>query len=197
MILSEQTQIASAALPVTEFRDHLKLGRGFTDDDIQNDGLERMLRAAIATIEARTGKVILRRSFLWTLTAWRGVLREELPRAPVTAITGLRIVDPDGTVNVIDPARYHLEADTHRPHLSTGGRGLPTVPVGGRIEVDFEAGFATSWAAVPADIAQAVMLLAAHYHDNRGVTGQGDLLPEGIAALLQPYRGFRLFGRRF
>ena len=54
MMLVEQTTVPTAALPVAEFKDHLRLGTGFADDGVQDDVLEAYLRAAIATIEART-----------------------------------------------------------------------------------------------------------------------------------------------
>jgi len=56
MMLVEQTSVPSAALPVTEFKDHLLLGTGFTGASVQDPVLENYLRAAISAIEARTGK---------------------------------------------------------------------------------------------------------------------------------------------
>ena len=50
MMLVEQTTVPTAALPVAEFKDHLRLGTGFADDGVQDDVLETYLRAAIATI---------------------------------------------------------------------------------------------------------------------------------------------------
>lgn len=197
MILVEQTEVPSANWPVAAFREHLRLGTGFADDAAQDALLERLLRAAAAAVERRTGKALLTRSFRWTLEAWRGVWREELPVAPVSAITAIAIVDPDGAPAAIDPARYRLEPDSHRPMVSFGGQGLPTVPVAGRIEIDFEAGYGTDWDAVPADLAQAVFLLAAHYHENRHAAADAlSTIPHGVEALIAPFRPMRLFGRR-
>ena len=197
MMLVEQTQVPPANWPVAEFRDHLRLGTGFSDDTVQDAILDRLLKAAVAVIERRTGKALMRRSFLWTLTAWRGAQREELPVAPVNAITALRIIDPDGTIHVIPPESYRLEPDTHRPMLSARGLGLPVVPVSGRIEVDFDAGFGATWAEVPADLATAVFLLAAHYHETRVEAGEAmTSMPHGVEALVAPFRPIRLFGRR-
>ena len=111
MILEEQAPVPLAELPVTEFRAHLKLGTGFSDDAAQDSVLEPILRSALAAIEARTSKVILARSFCWKLVSWRGVLKEEFPVAPVNAITQLRIMEPGGGVQVIAPERYRLERD--------------------------------------------------------------------------------------
>ena len=56
MMLIEETAVPLAALPLAEFKAHLRLGTGFADDDIQDPVLESFLRAAMAAIEARTGK---------------------------------------------------------------------------------------------------------------------------------------------
>ncbi len=196
MMLVEETGVPSAAWPVAAFRDHLRLGTGFADDAVQDALLERLLKAASGAVERRTGKVLLERSFLWTLNAWRGHAKEELPVAPVTAVTELRIVDPDGGVSVISPLAYGLEPDTHRPMLAARALGLPTVPVGGLAEVAFDAGFAPDWAGVPDDLAQAVFLLAAHFHENRHAVAGGSSLPQSVEALIVPWRPMRLFGRR-
>ena len=57
MMLIEETAIADAALPVDQFKAHLRLGTGFAEDNVQDEVLKGFLRAAIAAIEARTGKV--------------------------------------------------------------------------------------------------------------------------------------------
>ncbi|MEM0945813.1 MAG: head-tail connector protein [Pseudomonadota bacterium] len=196
MMLVEETGVPTAAWPVAAFRDHLRLGTGFADEAVQDAVLERLLRAASGAVERRTGKVLLERSFLWTLNAWRGYAKEELPVGPVTSITELRILSADGVVSVISPVAYGLEPDTHRPVLAARSLGLPTVPVGGLAEIAFDAGFAADWSGVPDDLAQAVFLLAAHYHENRHETAGGATMPHGVEALIAPWRPMRLFGRR-
>ena len=81
MMLVEQTTVPSGALPVADFKDHLRLGTGFADDGVQDNVLESYLRASMAAIEARTGKVLITRTFSWTLTGWRELCRQALPVA--------------------------------------------------------------------------------------------------------------------
>ncbi|MEY2961928.1 MAG: hypothetical protein RLZ60_1758, partial [Pseudomonadota bacterium] len=71
MMLVEQTTVPLAALPVAEFKGHLRLGSGFADDGLQDGVLVAALRAAIAAIEARTGKILIQRDFSWTVYRWR------------------------------------------------------------------------------------------------------------------------------
>ncbi len=194
MMLVEQTTVPTAALPVAEFKDHLRLGTGFADDGVQDDVLVAYLRAAIATIEAQTGKALIQRAFSWTLTAWRDLAAQALPIAPVQSITALTVVDRLGAEEVVDPSRYTLEPDLHRPRLVSTGYTLPVIPVGGSAVIAFDAGFGASWAEIPADMAQAVMMLAAQYYENRG-TAPGEVeMPFGVRSLLARYRPVRLFG---
>ncbi|MEL6435120.1 MAG: hypothetical protein AAFQ28_15125, partial [Pseudomonadota bacterium] len=86
MMLIEETAVPQAALPVDEFKSHLRLGTGFSDGDVQDVLLESYLRAAIAAVEARTGKILIVRSFSWTLTRWREPDVQSLPVAPVSEI---------------------------------------------------------------------------------------------------------------
>jgi uncharacterized phiE125 gp8 family phage protein len=197
MMLMEQTQMATAALPVAEFRDHMRLGTGFDDDGVQDGALETFLRVAIAAVEGRTGKVLISRDFLYTLRAWRDLGAQVLPVAPVTAINSFVIVDRTGAETTIDAAKYMLEQDMQRPRLVSTGFVLPQIPVAGEARIAFTAGFATRWGDLPADLAQAVFLLAAHYYEHRHETAVGEaLMPFGVRTLLERYRTLRLFGGR-
>ncbi|WP_371169693.1 head-tail connector protein [Aliiroseovarius sp. 2305UL8-7] len=198
MMLVEQTTVPGTALPVAQFKDHLRLGTGFADDGVQDQVLETYLRAAMAAIEARTGKILLSRAFTWTLTAWRDLAAQALPVAPVSQITSLTITDRLGGTELIADSRYLLEVDLHRPRLVSTGICLPAIPVGGQVVIGFDAGFGAGWSDMPADIAQAVMMLAAHYYENRSDAGGGSMgrsqLPSDVAQLIQTYRTVRLFG---
>jgi len=195
MMLVELTTVPGAVLPVADFKNHLRLGTGFSDDGLQDVVLESYLRAAMAAIEARTGKILITRSFTWSLTAWRDLASQALPVAPVSAITGLTITDRLGVDDVIDPARYLLEQDMHRPRLVSVSVCLPAIPVAGAAVIAFDAGFGAAWADIPPDLAQAVFLLAASYYENRSDASPGGAsMPGGVASLIQRYRTVRLFG---
>ncbi len=195
MMLVEQTTVATESLPVTEFKDHLRLGTGFADDGVQDAVLESYLRASLAAIEARTGKVLLARSFSWTLTSWRDLARQSLPVAPVAAITEVRIIDKDGNETVVSPDVYRLEPDAHRPRIVSVSSQLPVIPPHGQVEVHFDAGYGALWGDLPPDLGQAVFLLAAHYYENRSAMAAGEVaMPFGVSLLIDRYRTVRLFG---
>ncbi|HET7410295.1 MAG TPA: hypothetical protein VFJ13_08835 [Paracoccaceae bacterium] len=190
MLLKE---VAPAALaPVLgEFAAHLRLGLGFADDGAEDALLERYLGAAIAAVEARTGQALLARQFVLQAAGWdrRGHL--VLPVGPVASVDVIRFVRSDGSVT-LDPAQWAVGPGTSRQRLTgPGGGALPAVPSGALVELEFTAGHADAWAGVPGALRQAVLMLAAHYHENRhGDAGDG--LPPAVAALLGAYRPARL-----
>jgi len=59
-MLIEETNIPDAVLPLAAFKAHLRMGTGFSDTSLQDAVLGRFLRAALAAVEGRTGKVLAR-----------------------------------------------------------------------------------------------------------------------------------------
>lgn len=193
MMLIEETTVPDAALPVAEFKAHLRTGTGFGEDTLQDEVLKSFLRAAVAAIEARTGKVLISRAFSWTLTAWRDRTGQALPVAPVTAVTRVALMDAADVETEIPLGELRLERDSQRPRLRSSGTLLPMVPVGGSVRIEFDAGFAATWGGLAADLGQAVLLLAAHYYEYRDETSLGDgCMPFGVTSLIQRYRTMRL-----
>ena len=194
MMLSEVTPVPQAVLPAAEFKDHLRLGTGFADDGAQDALVENYLRAALAAVEGRIGKALIARDYLLELNGWRWPDTQAFPVAPVGAVVSVTVKDRDGVPDLIDPARYRLEKDAHRPKIVATGALLPGIPVGGVAEVVFTAGFGPAWADVPVDLAQAVFLLAAQYHENRHEAGDRMAMPFGVTALIERWRTVRVLG---
>lgn len=195
MLLTEQTAVPGAALPLQEFKDHLRLGTGFADDTVQDLLAESYLRAAMSTIEGRTGKAMIARDFLLRLNYWRDDLSQSLPMAPVSAITALTLRDAAGLATVIGTDRYRLVPDLHRPKIAGRGTGLPGIPADGSAEITFTAGFGLGWNDVPGDLAQAVFLLAADFHENRHEgSSLRTALPPVVRGLIARWRTVRVLG---
>ncbi len=194
-MLVEETPIPAAAVPVDALKAHLRLGTGFADDAVQDTVLESFLRAAIAAVEGRTGKILISREFSWTLMEWRDPMGQILPVAPISAILDLRTTDVDGNETPLPADRVVLAQNTHRPKLLPKGGALPAMPPKGSITVTFSAGFAPEFTALPDDLAQAVLMLAAHYYENRNaVDVPMGSMPFGVAALTERYKNIRIVG---
>lgn len=196
MLLTEETDVPVEALPVQAMKDHLRIGTGFSDDGMQDGLITGQLRAAIATIEARTGKALLARRFRLRLDRWNeGRGGQALPVAPVAALISVVIEAADGTVQAVDPASYRLVQDMSRPRIVAAAGRLPTLPEGGVADIVFDAGFGAAWANVPADLGQAVLLLAAeHYETRHDAGGTRSALPMAVHALIERWRTVRILG---
>jgi len=198
MMLVELTAPLSEALPVAGLRTHLRLGTGFeiAEDEAETAALAGYLRAAIATIEARTGKVLLTRRFRLRLDRWREDDAQPLPLAPVAAVEAVEIEDASGTATALAARSWRLVSDLHRPLLRGRAGFLPGISEGGAAVITFSAGFGPAWSAVPADLAQAIMLLAARYHEDRSFEGTEAAIPFGVSALIERWRAVRILGGR-
>lgn len=194
-MLTELTTVPQGALPVQGLKDHLRLGSGFADDGMQDGLIEAYLRAAIAMIEGRIGKALIARRFALVLETWRSLDEQALPVAPVSALVSLTVTDAAAMSVVLPANRYRLVPDSHRPKLVAVGVLLPQIPSDGQAEIVFDAGFGAAWSAVPADLAQAVLLLAADFHEHRHDAGDRPVgLPLVVQALIERWRTVRVLG---
>lgn len=195
MMLSEVTTVPDAALPVEEFKAHLRLGSGFGTDSVQDAVLVSFLRAAVTAVEARTSKVLFEREFMAGFMTWREADAQALPVAPVSLVSNVVLVDRSGVRTEVDAGAYWLERDPHCPRVRSVGARLPAVPYAGMAEVVLTAGFGAAWGDIPADLRQAVLLLAAHYYEYRDETALSEgCMPFGVASLIERYRVVRLYG---
>lgn len=197
-MLVDLTAPAANALPVAVLRDHLRLGAGFeiAEDPAETAALAGFLRAAIATIEARTGKVLLARQFRLRLDDWRDPRGQPLPMAPVSAVETVGIDDGTGRVLSVGPEGWSLQPDLQRPVLLPRSGYLPPVPEAGFVTIVFQAGFGPTWSDVPPDLAQAVLLLAARYYEDRSFEGTQAAMPFAVSGLIERWRSVRVLGGR-
>jgi len=193
MYVMDETELPMSALPMAEFRAHLRLGTGFAEDSLQDSVLEGFLRAALAAVEARCSKVLIARVLTWRMSEWRNQQAEVLPVAPVVSIEAVRLLDGAELPTEVAATAYRLERDAHRPVLRASGTCLPAPVRGGQVEIVATAGYAAAWSDVPADLRQAVLLLAAHYYEYRNETAlSGGCMPFGVTSLIARYRPVRV-----
>lgn len=182
---------APAAEPVTlaEARAHLRLDA--TEEDTL---LGALLVAARTALEAATRRALLSQSWRLTMDDWPAP-PVELPLAPVLTVDAVKVVTIGGSMLTIDPAFYEVDAAGTPPRLAAR-RGqawpMPATRLAG-IAVDFTAGYGSP-AEVPPPLRQAVLMLVAHWFENREpvAVGAGAELPMMVAALIAPYRRLHL-----
>lgn len=195
MNLTELTTVPDSALPLQAFKNQLRLGTGFGEDTLQDAVLNGVLRAAIAAIEGRVGKALVARQFKLRIEDWQSLDEQTLPVAPVSAVASVTLVDQANVNTALVTTSYRLVPDTHRPKVAAVGVLFPAVPSYGHVDVVFSAGFGADWTFVPADLSQAVLILAAVYYEERHDNApQSGALPHAVLALIERWRTVRLLG---
>lgn len=192
MMMVELTAVPSAALPIADLSDHLRLASGFADDGSQDMQLEGCLRSALAAIEARINKALFRRQFVLTLMGWASADWHPLPLAPVVQIDAVALIGRDGTTELANLDTCMIQPDIHRPLIVATGARLPSPGIGGSIEVTFTAGFSDDWDGVPADLKHGLLALAAEFYDQHANPAR-QMSPH-VMGLIEPYRHLRVGG---
>jgi uncharacterized phiE125 gp8 family phage protein len=145
--------------------------------------LEQAAATAFAVCEAFTGHVLIARDWQLVVPARAGWAA--LPVQPVTAITRVEGLSADGSASVLPAEAYAVD-------LGADGTGWVQVlqpGSAGRLRITLRAGMAETWEALPAPLAQGMVLLIAHLFANGDAGGEP---PAAVAALWRPWRRLRL-----
>jgi uncharacterized phiE125 gp8 family phage protein len=139
--------------------------------------------------------VLITQSWTLSLDAWPGDGAVTLPLRPVAEVGAVRVTAAGGAVTTVPAESYIVDRASLPPRLLPAAAPLPRPGVAALgIAIDFTAGFGAA-AAVPAPIRQALLLLVAHWYENREPAAEdrhGAELPPALSPLLWPYRLVRL-----
>ncbi len=180
--------------PITlaEAKAHLRIDSTADDALIQS-----LIVTSRLHIEAALGLALITQSWSWFLDRWPKALRVALPLRPVQAVTSVRHWRVDATSETLNPALFFLDGHAMPARLAWLGTAPPAEPerrVNG-IEIAFTSGFGATAESVPSTIRHALLLLVAHWYENREPVeiGSGvNAVPPMVAELLAPHRRRRL-----
>lgn len=177
------------AVSLVSAKAFLRVGHG-GEDGLMAD----LISQATARVEQASGLALRLRTLRVEWSTWPAALGGRgavLPVGPVTALNSVTVFDGDGAASD-HTGRFRLECG--RLALRAWSM-VPAVPMGGRVEVEFEAGFG-GVDDVPPDLAQAVLLTLRETYfagdAGRRVTRGGGPLPDPVEAILSARRGVRL-----
>src|SRR5207237_2496259 len=108
------------------------------------------------------------------------------------SVIAARVYDAGGATHAVDPAAFVADKGA-APAVLAFAPATPAEPgraVAG-IEIDVEVGYGAAPSNIPETLRQALLLLVAHWYENRGLIAIGNsvaVLPMPIAALIAPYR---------
>jgi uncharacterized phiE125 gp8 family phage protein len=172
---------------LAEVKDHLRVSES------DNDGmLASYLLAARSHVESICGLALMQQTWDLSLDRFPCSLRNPIiiPRSPAQSITSVQYVDANGSPQVWSSSNYALDTKSMPSRLlPVYGQPWPTAQiVANAVTVRFVAGFGSS---MPEPIRHAILLLTAHFNENREPVNVGNIvtsIPMSADALLAPYR---------
>lgn len=178
MISRDAVVLDSAMLD--EARAYLRL-----ESEEEDASLGTILLGAIGHAEAYLGQMLIQRNAREILPA--SAQWQRLAATPVTMVQAVTGIPAEGMPFALLPEAYKVEIDAQ------GDGWICVIRPGaaGRVEIACRAGMAAEWANLPEGIRLAVLRLAAHLHLHRDILDDAGP-PEGVAALLRPWRRLRL-----
>ncbi len=179
-------------LSLAQAKEHLKVESN-ADDNLIN----RLIATARQQVEKQIDKVLIDQTWSIYLDDWPGNSEIRLPVGPVTQVNELRTYSDDDIASPIDPAHFFTDLVSAPQRLVLRGSRIWQKPgrVAGGIEIEVIAGYGPDGASVPAPLRTAMLVLIAHWHENRQPDCSGS--PVGSIAstlqnLLGPYKRVRL-----
>ncbi|MEW6121360.1 MAG: phage head-tail connector protein [Pseudomonadota bacterium] len=174
-------------LTVADLKDFLRITQ-----DAEDALLARLVTTARQMVESAAARILMTQTWRVTRDAWPPSGLILLPLAPAMSLAAARLRHADGSETALPLSAFTLRGDRTPAVLACDRSALPAPDraVGG-IELDLVLGYGDA-GDVPGDLVQAVRLLAAHLYERREEAGLAGLLPDGVAALLRPYRMVRL-----
>ncbi len=176
---------------LTEAKLHIRL-----DSDNEDDLLKALITTARLHVERLTKRIFLQQTwrFYADTLPEDGLL--EIPLGPLVSIDKVTFYNGEGMPKLIEPQDYVSDISSHPARIKFRPTVIkaPKKALNG-IEIDFQVGFGITTLDVPRDLRQAVLMLVAHWYENRSeVSADFNLspTPKGVDALIAPYRCVRL-----
>mgnify|MGYP001271768006 CR=1 FL=1 len=160
-----------------------------------------LITAGRVHLELALACAFITQTWSWFLDDWPKRLRLDMPLGPVQSVAAIRVLTSGDVVTTLPAQSYLLTGRSLPPRLTLKERGYwssnaPSPAYGANgIEIEFIAGFGDTAADVPSPIRQALLLLIAHWFEQRSpieVGRDGAELPPMVAELTAPYRQVRL-----
>lgn len=174
---------AGEPLSLAEAKKYLRV-----EHDADDTLIASMISAARIQVESRTRRALMTQTWRIVLDRWPPSASIVSPVSPLREVVAARVRDEAGDAQALDTDIF-IANTASAPGLIAfdAGRVLQPGRQTAGVEIDIEAGYGAA-ADVPPPLVQAIRLLLARAYEYRGEGSRNDLMPEGIAELLAPYR---------
>jgi uncharacterized phiE125 gp8 family phage protein len=176
---------------VSEAKDYLRV-----DSAVEDPVVASLILAARLHIEGALDIAMVTQSWSLFLDGWPEDGRVSIPLGPLKSVDSVKVYDAEDTAQTVSPQTYAVDLSSLRPRLVRQAGAVWPTPgrAANGIEIALTAGYGDTTDKVPQPIRQALLMLAAHWYEQREpvVFEKPDELPHGVADLLKPYRRVRL-----
>ena len=165
-----------------------------TDDDIL---VSSLITAARIYIETTISKILITENWSFFKDKWPTSGVVHLPLSPVQSIDEIRVYNQDNTYSTLPIETYASDLISSQPRIKflETSPSIATPRHFNQLEVQFTAGFGNTETDVPSDLRQALLMLTAHWYEQRepiGFGGSFNEIPTTISALLSSYKTHRM-----
>lgn len=159
------------------------------DGEDEDELVGALIAAGRITVERATRSYLLAQQLRLTLPACDPARAIRIPLAPLMSVDAVRLRLADGSLQLLAPEAYRLDAGRDPAELLVDASALGAT---GRRDVQVEAtcGYGAAASAVPPPLVLAVRRLVAFWFEERGdgsapMASRG--LPSDVAALIAPF----------
>jgi uncharacterized phiE125 gp8 family phage protein len=179
-------------ITLTDAKLHLRV-----DTSAQDTLIQSLIMASRLHIEAALDLALITQSWRLRLDSWPRSGTLVLPLRPVEELTAVRVHVDDDTIETLDVDDFILDGTPNPARVVWRGTGTaPVSPIAANgIEIDLVAGYGDAPSDVPQPIRQALLLLVAHWYENREpveIGATATVIPGSVSSLLSLYRRRRL-----
>lgn len=185
MGLSVVTPPTEEPVTVSGAKDHLRVETNADDALIGS-----LITTARTHVEHLTNRALVTQTLRFTTNDFASTVI--LPRAPVTSVSSISLLDTDGNSTVVTSGTFVVDT-TRVPHRLQllANQDLPSLDLekANAVTVDFVAGYGNA-ADVPEPLKAAIQLLVGHLYENREPVVIGaavNQLPMTFKALIDSY----------
>lgn len=156
-----------------------------------NTLVQSLIQAATDHVDGYAGilgRCLINQTWRVDVGGWPGCREIRLPFPDVSAIDSVKYFDADNAEQTVTGTLYERIEDERGSIVRFLGDFSASAVYDDRtdtVRVTFTAGYGAAAADVPQAIRVAIMMLAAHWYNNR--EGQGEI-PPAVMALLTPFR---------
>jgi uncharacterized phiE125 gp8 family phage protein len=151
--------------------------------------IERLIAAATQQIDGPYGIGVCMQTQTWELARDCFPLFFKLPLYPVQSVDSITYIDQAGAEQTLDSSVYRVDTHSNPARITLEwNQTWPTARlISNSVKVTFTAGYNN----VPADLKHALILLVAHWYENREPVNVGNIVnsfPFAVESILDRYR---------